>query len=36
LDIVNKDDENEEIEEEEPIKRGWFDWNKGEQSRKTV
>jgi len=25
-----------EEEEEEPIKRGWFDWNKDEQSRKTV
>ena len=37
LDIVNKDDENEEMdEEEEPIKRGWFNWEKGEQSRKTV
>ena len=30
--IVNKDKDS---EEEEPIKRGWFNWNNGEQHRKT-
>ena len=36
LDAIASKKEEEENEEEEPIKRGWFDWNKGEQSRKTV
>ena len=31
--ITNDDFENEE--EDEPIKRGWFNWNKEEQHRKT-
>lgn len=33
--ITNTDFENEN-EEEESIKRGWFNWTKGEQHRKTV
>ena len=39
LEDINKEDnvnQDKESEEEESIKRGWFNWTKGEQHRKTV
>jgi hypothetical protein len=39
LEDINKEDnvnQDKESEEEESIKRGWFNWTKGEQQRKTV
>lgn len=39
LEDINKDDsvnQDKESEDEESIKRGWFNWTKGEQHRKTV